>query len=358
MNTAGKLFRVTNFGESHGPGMGVVVDGCPPGLEWDGDFVAWELSRRRPGQSSLTTRRNESDMPQVLSGIFENRTTGAPITLFSPNEDVRSQDYRSDVFRPSHADYTYHVKYEGYRDWRGGGRSSARTTWGTVAAGAVAKLLLRFENIEICAAVESVGEIVMPPTDFDVDAVEKSEVRCPHPETSETMAALIREVRKAGDTVGGCIVCRIRNVPVGWGEPIYDKLHAALGKAVLNINACKGFEIGSGFAGTRMRGSEHNDRFYIDGGRVRTHANRSGGVQGGISNGEEIYFRAAFKPVATIMRPQSTVDATGQEVQYSGRGRHDPCVLPRAVVVVEAAAAIVLADFFLRFRAFRNIRQT
>lgn len=354
MNTTGKVFRVTNFGESHGAGVGVVVDGCPPGLEWDGEFVARELSRRRPGQSALTTRRDENDLPQILSGVFDNRTTGAPIALFSFNEDARSGDYRPDVFRPSHADYTYHVKYAGYRDWRGGGRSSARTTWGTVAAGAVAKLLLRRQNVELCAAVESVGEIVMPPTDFGYEAVEASEVRCPHPETSEKMAALIREARKAGDTVGGCVVCRIRNVPAGWGEPVYDKMHAALGKAVLNINACKGFEIGSGFAGTRMRGAEHNDPFFMDDGRVRTRSNRSGGIQGGVSNGEEIFFRAAFKPVATVVRPQTTVDAAGREVEYSGRGRHDPCVLPRAVVVVEAAAAIVLADFYLRFRAFRN----
>lgn len=223
-----------------------------------------------------------------------------------------------------------------------------------MAAGAVAKLLLRRQKVEICAAVESVGDVVMPEMDFDHEAVEASEVRCPHPETAQKMAALIREVRKAGDTVGGCIVCKIKNVAVGWGEPIYDKLHAALGKAVLNINACKGFEIGSGFAGTRMRGSEHNDLFYIKDGRVRTRTNRAGGVLGGISQGEEIFFRAAFKPVATIMRPQTTVDSTGKEIEYSGRGRHDPCVLPRAVVVVESAAALVLADFFLRFRAYSN----
>jgi chorismate synthase len=355
MNTTGKIFRITNFGESHGPGVGVVIDGCPAGVEWDEDYLAWELSRRRPGQSALTTRRTEEDRPQTLSGVFEGYTTGAPIALFSPNRDARPRDYDPNIFRPSHADYTYHVKYRGYRDWRGGGRASARTTWATVAAGAVAKLLLRRPGVDVCAAVESVGTICMPPMDFDQTQVEASAVRCPHPETAEQMTALIKEVRKAGDAVGGCVVCRIKNVPPGWGEPVYDKLHAALGKAVLNINACKGFEIGSGFAGTRLRSSEHNDVFFVENGRIRTRTNRSGGVLGGISNGEEIYFRAAFKPVATIAREQPTIDAAGNEVVYVGRGRHDPCVLPRAVPVVEAAAAVVLADFFLRYRAKLNV---
>ena len=352
MNSYGTLFRITTFGESHGPAIGVVVDGCPAGLVIDESFIQAELDRRRPGQSKITTQRKESDTFKVLSGVFEGKTTGAPIAIVIENEDQRSKDYNhiAETFRPSHADYTYEVKY-GNRDYRGGGRSSARETAARVAAGAIAKLYLKTIGVEIGAFVSQVGEIKAPPyTELDLTKTEDTIVRCPHPATAEKMIALIDKVRLDRDTVGGIVTGVIRNVPAGLGEPVFEKLHAELGKAMLSINAVKGFEYGSGFEGIKERGSQHNDEFYNDGGRIRTRTNKSGGIQGGISNGEEIYFNVAFKPVATIMQDQASVDKSGNEVTVSGKGRHDPCVVPRAVPIVEAMAALVIADFHLRAR--------
>ncbi len=352
-NTFGNRFRITTFGESHGRAVGVVVDGCPAGVQLDLEFIQLELNRRRPGQSHITTRRDESDRVELLSGVYEGYSTGAPIAMLVYNQDQRPADYEHlrTAFRPSHADYTYHAKY-GRRDHRGGGRASARETLARVAGGAVAKLMLRERTqIEILAWVESVAEIEMPNdyTTFTHTEVEATPVRCPHLPTAEAMISLIEATRKAGDTVGGVIGCRIHNVPAGLGEPVFGKLHAALGSAILGINACKGFEYGSGFTGTRMRGSAHNDIFYTDeAGRTRTRTNHSGGIQGGISNGEEIYYRSAWKPVATILRPQETVDEQGNAVTVQGKGRHDPCVLPRAVPIVEAMSALVLADYLLQ----------
>lgn len=352
-NTFGTLFRLTTFGESHGPALGGIVDGCPPGLELDTDFIQSELDRRKPGQSKIVTQRKEGDKVEVLSGVFEGRTTGTPIGFVIRNENQKPQDYDHirDVFRPSHADYTYHAKY-GHRDYRGGGRASARETAARVVAGAIAKLLLKKQDISINAYVSQVGDIALEEgyRELDLSLTESNPVRCPHPGTAEKMISLIEEVRKAGDTVGGTVNCVVTGAPAGLGEPVFDKLHADLAKAMLSINAAKGFEYGSGFEGVKMRGSEHNDLFFKNGKKIATRTNRSGGIQGGISNGEDIYFRIAFKPVATIMQEQATVNAAGEEVNTSGRGRHDPCVLPRAVPIVEAMAALVLADHLLRYK--------
>ncbi|GAB3247494.1 chorismate synthase [Larkinella harenae] len=354
-STYGTIFKISTFGESHGAAIGVVIDGCPAGLEVDTQFIQAELDRRKPGQSRITTQRREKDEFQVLSGIFEGKTEGTPISLLIWNEDQRSKDYShiSQQFRPSHADYTYQEKY-GVRDYRGGGRSSARETAARVAAGALAKLLLKQRGVTIQAYVSQVGKLKLekPYQELDLAKTEDNAVRCPDPELAQQMFDYIDETRKQGDSVGGVVSCVITGAPAGWGEPVFDKLHAELGKSMLSINAVKGFEYGSGFAGTELHGSEHNDKFYIDPsdetGRVRTTTNHSGGIQGGISNGEDIYFRVAFKPVATIMQDQDSVDVNGNPVVVSGKGRHDPCVVPRAVPIVEAMAALVLADFYLR----------
>lgn len=355
-NSFGVLFTITTFGESHGGSVGVVIDGCPPGLELSEADVQPELDRRRPGQSDITSPRKEEDRISILSGVFEGRTTGTPILILAHNKDMRPVDYRElgALYRPSHADYTYESKY-GIRDWRGSGRASARETLARVAAGAVAKkYLAQLHDIEIVSFVERVQDVaasvdLTAVTWADVDA---TPVRCPDRAAAAQMIELIKAVKSEGDSVGGVICCVIRNVPPGLGEPVFDKLHADLGKAILSINAVKGFEIGSGFAGTRMRGSEHNDEFFLDQqGRIRTRTNHSGGVQGGISNGETIVFRAAFKPVATIAKPQHTVNTEHREVELQAAGRHDPCVLPRAVPIVDAMAALVLMDHILRHKA-------
>jgi chorismate synthase len=349
-NSYGKVFRITTFGESHGPAIGVVIDGCPAGLPIDESFIQSELSRRKPGQSRITTQRKEDDTFQILSGVFEGVTTGMPIAITIPNQDQRSKDYShiANTFRPSHADFTYESKY-GVRDYRGGGRSSARETAARVAAGAIAKLLLRHEGIVIQAYVSQVGEIQAPDFEsMDLSKAEENIVRCPDPATADKMIALIDQVRHDRDTIGGIVTCVLKNVPVGLGEPVFDKLHAELGKAMLSINAVKGFEYGSGFEGIKMRGSQHNDAFYKEGDTILTRTNYSGGIQGGISNGAPIYFRVAFKPVATIMQDQESVDKDGNPVTVSGKGRHDPCVVPRAVPIVESMAALVLADFLLQ----------
>ena len=350
MNTYGQHFRITTFGESHGPAIGVIIDGCPAGMEFDESLIRRELDRRKPGQSRITTQRHEEEDFKVLSGVFEGKTTGTPIAIVIENQDQRSKDYAhiKDSFRPSHADYTYDVKY-GIRDYRGGGRSSARETAARVAAGAVAKMLLQRSGITVHAFVSQVGNLRAPDyTTLDLTKTEENIVRCPHPETAEKMISLIDQVRLDQDTVGGVVTGVIKNLPPGLGEPVFDKFHAELGKAMLGINAVKGFEYGSGFEGVRLRGSLHNDEFVKDGERIRTKTNHSGGVQGGITNGEEVYFNVAFKPVATIMQDQQSVDKDGNTVTVSGKGRHDPCVVPRAVPIVEAMAALVAADFFLR----------
>ena len=351
-NIYGTLFRISTFGESHGPAIGAVIDGCPAGLEIDEAFIQSELDRRKPGQSKITTQRKEDDTFKILSGVFEGKSTGTPITIVIENQDQRSKDYShiAEAFRPSHADYTYEAKY-GNRDYRGGGRSSARETAARVAAGAIAKLLLKKSGVEINAFVSQVGDLKAPHyTQLDLSKTEDNIVRCPDPATAKKMIALIDRVRLDRDTIGGLVTCVIKNTPVGLGEPVFDKLHAELGKAMLSINAVKGFEYGSGFEGIKLRGSQHNDEFYNDGGRIRTKTNHSGGIQGGISNGEDIYFNVAFKPVATIMQDQASVDKQGNETTVSGKGRHDPCVVPRAVPIVEAMAALVLVDFVLRGR--------
>lgn len=350
MNSYGTLFRISTFGESHGPAIGVVIDGCPAGLAIDEQFIQAELGRRKPGQSKITTQRKEDDTVKILSGVFEGKSTGTPIALVIENQDQRSKDYShiQDIFRPSHADYTYEVKY-GNRDYRGGGRSSARETAARVAAGAVAKLLLKQSGVEITAFVSQVGDIKTDHyTKLDLTQTENNIVRCPDQPTADKMIALIDDVRLTRDTVGGMVTCVIKNTPAGLGEPVFDKLHAELGKAMLSINAVKGFEYGSGFEGIKLRGSQHNDEFYKEGNKIRTRTNHSGGIQGGISNGEDIYFNVAFKPVATIMQDQQSLDKKGNETTVSGKGRHDPCVVPRAVPIVEAMAALVLADFMLR----------
>jgi chorismate synthase len=345
MNTIGQLFRLTTYGESHGVAIGGIIDGCPAGLSLDLEFIQNELDRRKPGQSSITTPRKESDTVQFYSGIFEGKTTGAPIGFVIPNSDAKSQDYNhlKNTFRPSHSDYSYTNKY-GFRDYRGGGRSSARETANWVVAGAIAKQLL--SEIQINAFVSSVGTVSIGKSyeQLDFSKIESNIIRCPDKLTADKMIALVEQVRDDGDTIGGVISCVVQNVPKGLGEPIFDKLHANLGKALLSINAVKGVEFGSGFCSTEMRGSQHNDIFNPDG---STQTNLSGGIQGGISNGMDIYFRVAFKPVSTLMKEQKSVDDKGQEIVLDGKGRHDPCVLPRAVPVVEAMTALVLADFHL-----------
>lgn len=356
-NTFGQAFRITTFGESHGKAIGVIIDGCPAGLKIDENFIQTELDRRRPGQSKIVTQRDESDTVQILSGVFEGQSTGHPIAMVIYNEDQRSKDYShiADKFRPSHADFTYHMKY-GTRDYRGGGRSSARETAARVAAGAVAKMLLNTEGVRINAYVSQVGNIKLdkPYQELDFNDTESTPVRCPDLQTAEKMIELIQEVRKAGDTIGGIVAAVVEGCPIGLGEPAFDKLHADIAKAMLSINACKGFDYGSGFDGIIMRGSEHNDAFYTEnteGGKiVRTKTNYSGGIQGGISNSEDIYFRVAFKPVATIIAPQESINEAFESIEVTGRGRHDPCVLPRAVPIVEAMTALVLADHLLRNR--------
>lgn len=352
-NSFGEVFRITTFGESHGPALGVVIDGCPAGLSIDEAFIQSELDRRRPGQSAIVTQRKEGDKVEVLSGVFEGISQGTPIGMLIRNDDQRSADYNhiKDKFRPSHADYTYFTKY-GTRDYRGGGRSSARETAARVAAGAVAKLLLQQAGVQCSAYVSQVGDIVLdkPYSELDLRRIEDTPVRCPDPDAAERMIQLIREVRKDGDTIGGVVTGVITGVPVGLGEPVFDRLHADLGKAMLSINACKGFEYGSGFGGVSMRGSAHNDIFEQSDGQIVTRTNHSGGVQGGISNGMDIFFRVAFKPVATIVPEQESVDVWGWPATVTGKGRHDPCVLPRAVPIVEAMAALVLADHWLRNR--------
>jgi chorismate synthase len=354
-NTFGSVFRITTFGESHGVGIGVIIDGCPAGVAVDAAIIQAALDRRRPGQSDLTTPRKESDTVQIQSGLFEGLTTGTPISLFIPNADQRSDDYShvAHAYRPSHADYTYDVKY-GRRDHRGGGRSSARETAARVAAGAVAMQVLAHFGVEITAYVSAVGEVEVPLdyTALDLRLTDTNPVRCPHPETAALMEARIRAAQAAHDTVGGIITGVARRVPAGLGEPVFDKLPAVLSHALLSINAVKGFEFGSGFAGTKLPGSVHNDEFYTDeAGAVRTRTNHSGGSQGGISNGQDIYFRVAFKPVATLLQPQQTINDQGEAITLVGRGRHDACVLPRAVPIVEAMTQLVLADLLLRARA-------
>ena len=351
MNTIGSLFRLTSFGESHGAGIGGIIDGMPSGIEVDMDFIQSELARRKPGQSHLTTARKEADEVELLSGIFEGRTTGTPIGFLVRNTNQHSQDYEEmrNVYRPSHADFTYEQKY-GIRDHRGGGRSSARETISRVVAGAFAKLALRKLGISIKAYTQQVGDVVLPGSylDYDLDAAEQNAVRCPDERVAERMSQLIMEVKAEGDTVGGVIACVVKGCPVGLGEPVFDKLHARLGAAMLSINAVKGFEYGLGFAGASGRGSEQNDIFEPDGkGGITTRTNNSGGIQGGISNGQDIYFRVAFKPVATLLREQETVDIHGQATTLTARGRHDACVLPRAVPVVEAMAAMTILDAYL-----------
>ena len=344
-NTFGNFFKLTTFGESHGEAMGGVIDGCPAGVSVDLDAIENQMMRRRPGQSTIVTQRKEADTVRFLSGIFEGKTTGSPIGFIIENTNQKSADYThiKDSYRPSHADYTFDKKY-GHRDYRGGGRSSARETACRVAAGAIASQLLG--AIAITGFVSSVGDLTLekPYQELDFNTVDSNVVRCPDAEMASKMIAKIKEIKKQGDTIGGIITCVIQNVPVGLGEPVFDKLHAQLGKAMLSINAVKGFEFGSGFKGATMNGSEHNDLFNQDG---TTKSNLSGGVQGGISNGMDIYFRVAFKPVATIMQKQQTINSKGEKVEMQGKGRHDPCVVPRAVPIVEAMAALTIADFWL-----------
>lgn len=353
MNTFGQLFRLTTFGESHGPGIGGVIDGMPAGIEVDLDLLQSELNRRRPGQSALTTSRKEADRVELLSGVFEGRTTGCPIGFLVRNENQHSSDYDNlrHVFRPSHADFTYQTKY-GVRDHRGGGRTSARETIARVVGGTFAKMLLQQHGISVRAYTSQVGPVALEGTyaDYDLSLVESNPVRCPDPATAEKMAQLIAEVKAEGDTIGGVISAVITGCPVGLGEPVFGKLHAQLGAAMLGINAVKGFEYGEGFAGVTARGSEQNDVFLPqEGGGIAVKTNHSGGIQGGLSNGQPIYFRVAFKPVATLLREQQTVDDQGKSVTLKARGRHDPCVLPRAVPIVEAMAAMVIADNFLLY---------
>ena len=349
-NTFGHLFTLTTFGESHGAAIGGVVDGMPAGIDIDLDFIQQELNRRRPGQSKITTARQEADRVELLSGVFEGKSTGCPIGFIVRNENQHSQDYENlrTVFRPSHADYTYLKKY-GIRDHRGGGRSSARITISRVVAGALAKLALRQHGISIQAYTSQVGPIALDRDyrRYDLTLTEQNDVRCPDPEKAQQMEELISEVKAAGDTIGGVITCVIKGCPVGLGNPEFGKLHAELGAAMLSINAAKGFDYGDGFDIVNRRGSEVNDVFRSENGRISTTTNHSGGIQGGISNGEDIYFRVAFKPVATLLQPQQTVDVEGNATTLTARGRHDPCVLPRAVPVVEAMAATVIFDQLL-----------
>lgn len=349
-NTIGKLFRLTSFGESHGVAVGGVIDGCPAGIELSAEDIQRELNRRRPGQSDVSTPRKEDDRVEILSGIFEGKTTGMPIGFMVRNENQNSKDYNhlKDLFRPSHADFTWQQKY-GIRDYRGGGRSSAREHIARVVGGAVAKQVLMTNGITVQAYTSQVGSVKL---EYGYDEVvlaraEENIVRCPDADTAERMISLIREVRDAGDSVGGVVSCRIEGMPAGLGEPVFDRFQSRLAQAVMSINAAKGFEYGMGFAAAGMRGSEHNDPFVMKEGKVRTETNLSGGLQGGVTNGEAVYFRVAFKPVATIMQQQDTVSLSGEEVQFEAHGRHDPCVVPRAVPVVEAMAAIVVLDMLL-----------
>jgi len=355
-NTFGQLFRVTTFGESHGGGIGVVIDGCPPKIDISPADIQRELDRRRPGQSKITTQRKEEDRCEIVSGIFDGKTLGTPIAILVRNKDARAEDYVEIArkFRPSHADFSYEAKY-GIRNWQGGGRASARETIARVAAGAVAKKILAilYSNFEIVGYVAQIHDIIakINRSSVKMKDAEKNAVRCPDVAAAKRMESLIGQIRDEGDSVGGVIECVVRGIPAGLGEPVFDKLEADLAKAMLSLPATKGFEIGSGFVATHMRGSEHNDPFEMRGGKIRTATNNSGGVQGGISNGEEIYFRVAFKPTATIAHEQKTVNISREQTKLSARGRHDPCVLPRAVPIVEAMAALVLCDHALRQQA-------
>ena len=350
-NSFGNLFKLTTFGESHGVAIGGIIDGCPPGIQLDLDAIQNEMNRRKPGQSKIVTQRKEPDTVEFLSGIFEGQTTGTPIGFVIKNTNQKSNDYShiKNVYRPSHADYTYEKKY-GLRDYRGGGRSSARETASRVVAGAIAKQFL--SAVKINAYTSSVGDLFLekPYQDLDFSKIESNAVRCPDEATAEQMIAKIKEIKKEGNTIGGTVTCVLQNVPVGLGEPVFDKLHAELGKAMLSINAVKGFEYGSGFCGARMKGTEHNDLFNEDG---TTKTNLSGGIQGGISNGMDIYFRVAFKPVATVIQKQDALNSDGEIVEMQGKGRHDPCVVPRAIPIVEAMAALVIADFYLLNKMYK-----
>lgn len=349
-NTFGNIFKLTTFGESHGVAIGGIIDGCPPGLELDFEAIQHEMDRRKPGQSKIVTQRKEPDTVEFLSGIFDGKTTGTPIGFVIKNTNQKSKDYShiKDVYRPSHADYTYEKKY-GLRDYRGGGRSSARETASRVVAGAIAKQYLK--SIQINAFTSSVGDIELtkPYQELDFSQTDTNDVRCPDIEIANLMIDKIKAIRKEGNTIGGTITCVIQNVPLGLGEPVFDKLHADLGKAMLSINAVKGFEYGSGFAGSKMTGTEHNDMFNQDG---STKTNMSGGIQGGISNGMDIYFEVAFKPVATVIQKQDALDNSGNIVEMQGKGRHDPCVVPRAIPIVEAMAALVIVDFYLLHKMY------
>ncbi len=351
-NSFGEIFRITSFGESHGKVIGVIIDGCPAGLEIDLDAIQHQLDRRKPGQSAITTQRKESDTFEILSGIFEGKTLGSPIAAIIKNEDQKPEDYAhlKEAYRPSHADFTYQSKY-GIRDYRGGGRSSARETAARVIAGSIAQQLLAKWGIEILAYVSAVGSIHLNKNygALDLSKTDSNIIRCPDEQKANEMIALIEETRKKGDTIGGVITCAIKNCPVGLGEPVFDKLHADLGKAMLSINAVQGFEYGSGFDGAKKYGSENNDEFFVvEDKKIATKTNFSGGIQGGITNGMDIYFNVAFKPVATLMQTQKSVDKAGNAVEIKGKGRHDPCVVPRAVPIVEAMAALVIADHLLR----------
>jgi chorismate synthase len=357
-NSFGHLFRITTYGESHGGGVGVIIDGCPPRIEISEAEIQVDLDRRKPGQSKITTPRKEDDRCEILSGVFEGKTLGTPISILVRNKDARSQDYSemAEKFRPSHADATYQAKY-GIRNWQGGGRASARETIGRVAAGAIAKKILhQVAGVEIVAYVNRIKDLeaIVDPDKVTLEQVESNIVRCPDSAMAKKMIEAIELIRRDGNSVGGTIECVARNVPVGLGAPVFDKLEADLAKAVMSLPATKGFEIGSGFAGTFLTGKEHNDEFYMEGERIRTQTNRSGGIQGGISNGENIMIRVAFKPTATIMQEQKTVSATGEDTTLIARGRHDPCVLPRAVPMVEAMVALVLCDHLLRQKAISD----
>jgi chorismate synthase len=357
MNTTGNNYRLTTFGESHGPAIGGIIDGCPPGITIDFNYIQNELKRRRPGQSALTTSRQEADQVEFLSGIYEGKTTGAPIGFIIKNENQQSRDYDDlkDVYRPSHADYAYQQKY-GIRDPRGGGRSSARETASRCVAGAIAKLALQPKNITIQAYASQIGNIHLEKSykDYDLTQTEANAVRCPDPQKAAEMEALITKIKAEGDSIGGVISCVIKGVPAGVGEPIFGKLHATLGAAMLSIPAAKGFDYGDGFEAPYYKGSEHNDEFFNDNGRINTRTNFSGGIQGGISNGQDIYFRVAFKATATILREQNTVDKAGNETVIQAKGRHDPCVIPRAVPVVEAMAAITILDSYFPLTPFKE----
>lgn len=352
-NTIGTLFKLTSFGESHGKAVGGVIDGCPAGIELDETFIQSELNRRRPGQSAITTPRDEADKVEFLSGVFEGKTTGVPLAfvIWNSNQASKDYDHLKEIYRPSHADYTYQTKY-GIRDHRGGGRTSARETITRVVGGAVAKLVLKQLGISITAFTTQVGHIQMTKAyqECDLTETEKNAIRCPQPEVAEQMIEFIKEIKAEGNTIGGVITCVTTGVPAGWGEPVFNKLHAALGSAMLSINACKGFEYGTGF-NVLEKGSEINDEFYTENGEVKTRTNNSGGIQGGISNGQDIYFRVAFKPVATVLQKQNTITKSLEDTSVTAHGRHDPCVLPRAVPIVEAMAAITLLDMHLLSKA-------